>query len=269
MNETPTNSSAHEGPALLKRSRRVLDKLEKTLQKTYGASETHLGNKRNPLNEAIYIILSYQTTVRRSKLTWGRLRSSFRQWHEVERASTGRVARTLLEGGLQHQKAREIKALLRAVRRIFGKLSLNSLRKESDKQAEQILTKLPGLSWKGARCVMLYALRRAVLPIDVNTFRIFKRVGIIHANAVYRRKILHDALQSAVRPSRRRRFHINLVIHGQRTCLPVNPKCGICPIRGSCLKIGLTSTKQSSFKPVTRKLFNALRIHSNANQKHS
>ncbi len=243
MYETLNNLLVRERAALLKSGGAMLRKLERTLQKAYGAPEADLGNKRNPLNEAIYIILSYQTNLPRSKAIWSRLRSSFHRWHDVELASTSRVARILLEGGLHRQKAREIKALLLTVRKVFGKLSLNSLRKESDEQAERILTKLPGLSWKGARCVMLYALGREVLPVDVNTFRIFKRVGIIQADAVYRRKALHDTLQAAVRPSQRRRFHVNLVVHGQRTCLPVNPKCGICSIRSACPKIGLAETK--------------------------
>lgn len=243
MYETPSNVFAHEGGTFQDRNRAKLAKLERALQKVYGAPEAQLGNKRNPLNEAIYIILSYQTNLRRSKLIWTRLRSSFHRWHDLEITSTKCVAGILHEGGLQRQKAREIKALLLAVRRAFGNLSLNDLRKKSDKQAERILTRLPGLSWKGARCVLLYALARKVFPVDVNTFRVLKRVGIIQANAVYRRKALHDSLQAAVPPSHRKRFHVNLVIHGQRTCLPVHPKCEICPIRSTCPRIGLSEAE--------------------------
>jgi len=239
MREVSINVPVHGEVAPLMRGRAKLRKLERTLQKAYGAPQSALGNKHNPLNEAIYIILSYQTNLNRSKLIWCRLRASFPRWNDVERARTSVLMRVLVEGGLHRQKAREIKALLRAVRKLFGELSLNSLRKESDEQVERVLTDLPGLSWKGARCVMLYSFGRKVFPVDINTVRIFKRAGIIRVDSVYRKKSFHDALQSAVPQPVRRRFHVNLVVHGQRTCLPIKPRCESCAIRSICPRIGL------------------------------
>jgi adenine-specific DNA glycosylase len=34
---------------------------------------------------------------------------------------------------------------------------------------------------------------------------------------------------------------VNLVVHGQRICLPVTPKCQACPLRRFCPRIGLDS----------------------------
>jgi endonuclease III len=225
--------------ALPEGANRKLLSLERRLHLAYGAPEAALGNKHNPLNEAIYILLSYQTNIRRSRRTWSLLRSLFPRWNDVEKARVVHIARVLRQGGLHRQKARVIKALLRRVRRMFGSLSLERLKCEPDIHAERILLSLPGLSWKGARCVLLYSLNRSFFPVDVNTFRIFKRVGIIRADSVFRRKTLHDALQAAVPSSRRKRFHINLVIHGQRTCLPLHPNCQACSVLSICPRIGL------------------------------
>jgi endonuclease III len=227
---------------LLRNARRRLLELDSMLQGAYGAPEAALGNKRSPLNEAVYILLSYQTNLRKSKLVWRQLRSCFPRWEDVERAPVTRVAAVLRQGGLHRQKARVIKALLAKVRNAFGELSLEALREESDERAERILTQLPGLSWKGARCVLLYSLDRDVFPVDVNTFRILKRIGIIGADSVYRRRSLHDRLQEAIPPLRRRQFHVNLVIHGQRTCLPLNPKCTACVVRPICNMTGLRAS---------------------------
>ena len=38
-----------------------------------------------------------------------------------------------------------------------------------------------------------------------------------------------EKLQAAVAAPRRRSLHINLVVHGQRICLPLVPKCSRCP----------------------------------------
>lgn len=215
--------------------------LDRLLETAYGTPEAVLGNKDDPLDEAIYIILSFQTDLRRFSSTWSALRAAYPTWDGVERAPAREIARVLRGGGLHRQKARTIRQLLLAVRRFAGELSLDILRGMNDADAERFLTRLPGLSWKAARCVLLYSLRRDVLPVDGNTFRILKRSGVLTTRAVYRRRSLHDALQAGVPAARRRSLHVNLVVHGQRTCLPRSPRCPECPLLALCPRLGLRS----------------------------
>lgn len=217
-----------------------LAQIDAVLQTSYGAPEADLDNKPDPLDEAIYIILSFQTDLARFTSTWSRLRATYPSWEALERAGSREIAETLRDGGLHKQKTRTIRRLLAEVRKVAGgALSLDLLRSLSDEDAEKLLTHLPGLSWKAARCVLLYSLRRDVLPIDSNTFRILKRTGVLSRRAVYRRRSLHDAVQEAVPAHRRRALHVNLVVHGQRTCLPRQPQCGCCRLVTDCPKIGL------------------------------
>jgi len=224
---------------LSKASQRKLLKLDRALDRTYGAPERTLGNRKDPLEEAIYILLSFQTNLSRFRQTFGRLQRSFRTFDDLDRAPVRQVAMLLRSGGLHHQKARIIKRLLREVRKAAGTLSLDFLQKLTDQEAERSLVHLPGISWKAARCILLYSLGRNAFPVDVNTFRILKRTGVLPLDAVYRAKPLHDALQSAVAPDRRKALHVNLVIHGQRTCIPLQPKCSTCDIRRLCPRKGL------------------------------
>ena len=191
------------------------------------------------MDEAIYIILSFQTDVPRARSTWKSLRQRFPTWDSLHRATNGAVANALRQGGLHRQKARTIKQLLRQIDLQNGRLSLRHLHRLSDADAEKELLKLPGLSWKGARCVMLYSLDRNAFPVDSNSFRVLQRLGIVRQDAVYRRRSLHDALQNSVEPHRRRALHVNLVIHGQRTCTPGVPYCSVCPLSRICPKIGV------------------------------
>jgi endonuclease III len=218
-----------------------LAEIDVALEAAYDTPEAELGNKPDPLDEAIYIILSFQTDLTRFRSTWSRLRAAYPSWGALERAAARDVARILREGGLHKQKTRTIRRLLTEVRKVAGSLSLNLLQTMSDEDAERFLTCLPGLSWKGARCVLLYSLGRPVLPIDSNSFRILKRTGVLSRRAVYRRRTLHDAIQEAVPAHRRRALHVNLVVHGQRTCLPRNPRCPSCPLIGHCPMIGLSA----------------------------
>jgi endonuclease III len=214
--------------------RHTLREFDGMLEAAYGTPEMVLGNKGDPLDEAIYIILSFQTDLDRFRLVWDELRAAFPTWESLAQAPQRRVVDTLRVGGLQKQKARAIKKLLEVTKRQTGTYSLDVLRKMDDADAERFLTNLPGLSWKGARCVLLYSLGRHVFPVDSNSFRIFKRAGVLGRDSVYRRRGLHDGLQNAVEAPRRKPFHINLVVHGQRTCLPQRPRCSICPARSIC-----------------------------------
>lgn len=213
--------------------------LDDMLDEAYGAPEATLGNQPDPLDEAVYIVLSFQTDLLRLRQTWRSLRASYPWWELVDIAPIDELAAVLRAGGLQRQKASAIKLLLRAVRDRFGEFSLAALRRMDDLDAEHVLTKLPGLSWKGARCVLLYSLHRNVFPVDGNTFRIFQRMGVIPGLAVYRRKALHDALQNAITPEHRRRFHVNLVMHGQRACVTASPQCTACVAVHICRRRGL------------------------------
>jgi endonuclease III len=57
-------------------------------------------------------------------------------------------------------------------------------------------------------------------------------------------------LQDLVAPRDRYRLHVNLVVHGQRTCLPRTPKCNGCVLRRTCptarLGFGLTTPRRAT-----------------------
>lgn len=102
--------------------------IDAVLEAAYGTPEADLGNKPDPLDEAIYIILSFQTDLARATSTWSQLRATFPTWDAVARAPAYAVARALREGGLHRQKTRTIRSLLAEVRRTAGQLSLDHLR---------------------------------------------------------------------------------------------------------------------------------------------
>jgi len=230
---------------LVRGASKRLAQIDQVLEQAYMTPRADLGNQDDPLDEAIYIILSFQTDLPRVSATWSKLRNRYKTWNEVAEAAATDLEHVLRDAGLHRQKTRAIKQLLRSVQELSGALSLDFLRTMSTDDAERILLRLPGLSWKGARCVLLYSLGREAFPVDVNTFRILKRTGVIPQTATYRRRSLHDALQSAVAADRRGTLHINLVVHGQRTCLPHSPKCTLCPLNSSCPRIGVSGAKSS------------------------
>jgi endonuclease III len=223
---------SHSDNTRLRLLRRRMRRVTKALEAEYGTP--HLGNLEDPLDEVLYILLTYQTTIERARAVWNALKQRFANWRSALIADVAELESVLRPAGFQRSRAALIKRLLAHVDNRCGTLSLESLRAMSTEEAESVLRGLPGVDIKGARCVLMYSLARPVLPVDSNVFRFMQRFGVLSAGARYRRRATHDGIQRLVAPADRRTLHINLVVHGQRVCLPREAKCTICPVRRSC-----------------------------------
>ncbi len=200
------------------------------LDSTY--PDTDLGNKLNPLDELIYIILSRRTKENQYQEAYRNLRRIYRGWSRVLEADLEEVEQLLQPVGLARQKARAIKALLTTVQADMGRVSLASLKSASDSAAYHYLRSLPGVSDNTAKCVMLYSLGRDVLPVDTHTYRVSRRLGLIPQSVSYYRS--PRLLAKAVPRPLRRRYHIVSILHGRKVCRAHSPRCDVCPVTNSC-----------------------------------
>ncbi len=213
-------------------ARRRMARIAQLLAKTYETPD--LGNVEDPLDEAVYILLTYQTDIPRARQVWTALRRAFPSWQAALDVPEAELEEILRPSGFQRARTRLVRALLTAVVRRWGALSLAQVKTMGDEDAEAALRKLPGLDIKGARCVMMYSLGRKVFPVDSNAFRFMRRYGILKRSAVYRRRATHDQIQEVIPPGLRKSLHVNLVAHGQMTCLPGRPLCARCAVRRGC-----------------------------------
>ena len=191
-----------------------------------------LGNKRHPVSELIFIILSARTRANEHEAAFRRLRRQFHTWKRVRDAPVQELQHAIRSAGLSRIKARQIQALLRRLTDDFRSLSGHALRSMPTTDLEEYLLSLPGVGLKTARCVMLYSLDREVFPVDTHCMRLFHNLGLTPRRMRFERA--QGPLQSLVPTSIRYSLHVNTVAHGRRTCLPRAPRCGTCPIRSIC-----------------------------------
>ena len=81
----------------------------RALARAYG--NPRLGNKSNPLDELVYIILSTRAQDQAFRLTFTKLKASFPSWNAVRVRNRGRVERILRPAGLSKLKARHLYAI--------------------------------------------------------------------------------------------------------------------------------------------------------------
>ena len=211
-----------------------VENIARILSECYGNHEHN--NKVNPLNELIFILCSVQTNERLYQSTYSKLKARFPTFRQLADAAEEEIAPIIAQGGLAHQKAQKLHAILARLKTDFKRPTLSPLRKMNDDECERYLTSLPGVGKKTARCVMMYSLGRNVFPVDSNCWRICLRLGWVRATRPDRSCSPQDMdrVQAGVPPKLRFSLHVNFISHGRGCCLPSGPLCDECLIWQFC-----------------------------------
>ncbi|MDP3734649.1 MAG: endonuclease III [Nanoarchaeota archaeon] len=108
----------------------------------------------------------------------------------------------------------------------------------------QSLTSLPGVGRKTANCMLNYAFHLPAIAVDIHVHRIANRLGWITTATPEESE---KALETVVPKPLWIKVNQLFVGHGQTICMPINPKCEICPINLYCAygrnKLSLKSNK--------------------------
>ena len=197
-----------------------------------------LGNKTDPVDELVYIILSRKTREDAYQQAYDALRARFRRWDDLLDAPPAEVEALLSSGGLGDKKTASLFGALGALKERFGSCTLEPARSWPDETLEEFLVSLPELSRKSAYCVMMYAFGRQVLPVDTHVGRVMSRLDLYRDLGLELEGLDHKQLQSAladlVPPNLRHGLHVNLLVHGREVCRPQKPLCEECDLRGFC-----------------------------------
>lgn len=161
-----------------------------------------------------------------------RLKAETVVWDRLIGMRLAHLKRIIGDAGLSNQKAPRLKEIARRLRQEFGCVTLTPLTNMDDHDVEAFLTSLPGVGTKTAKCVMMYALGRKVLPVDTHVWRLSKRLGLIDCSVPYNR--VHRELEAVVAPELRYDFHVNALSHGREVCRAVRPSCQVCILAELC-----------------------------------
>jgi endonuclease III len=208
------------------------------LERVFGPVEPP--EKLPVLDELIATMLSQTTTDSNSGAAFEELRRRFRVWEAVRRASVDQVADAVRIAGLANQKAPRIKAVLQRLHEERGELSLEFLHEMPLDEACEYLRRFPGVGPKTIACVLLFACRKPILPVDTHVHRVSQRLGLIGSKTNEAKA--HAELARLVPAERVLDFHIQLIRHGREVCSARNPRCTECILLDSCpTQVGIRS----------------------------
>ncbi|MBI1766508.1 MAG: endonuclease III [Acidobacteria bacterium] len=217
-------------PAELAEKRQQLKYVTQNLEAVYGFPRND--GTDDPLDELIGTILSQATTNQNSQRTFANLKACFKDWEAVRRARPEKIEAAIKLGGLAQVKSVVIKNLLNEVKTRVGKLSLSFLHTAPIEEARDFLTSLPGVGPKTAACVLLFACKQPVFPMDTHIFRIARRLGLIPEKGSDTQG--HRRMEQWVPDCKHYALHINMILHGRRICHARNPQCKQCCLIEHC-----------------------------------
>ncbi|OAI41701.1 hypothetical protein AYO40_02595 [Planctomycetaceae bacterium SCGC AG-212-D15] len=222
-------SAIDDGISYLREVARVLAVL-------YGSPD--LGNKPDPTDELVYIILARHTREGAYQSAFETLKRRFRRWDDLLDAPRKEVERLVYSGGLSKKKTTALYSTLSRLRDAFGRCTLEPARDWTDEKLEEFLCSLPEIQRKSAFCIMMYSFGRQVFPADTHVGRILSRLGPYRELGLDLEGLDHKKLQvrlvDLIPPNLRYSLHVNLIQHGRDTCRSVRPLCEQCELRNFC-----------------------------------
>jgi len=210
--------------------RRQVVAICRRLERQYGRVEPP--PQEPVLDELIATILSQNTSAANAQRAYGALLRALPTWEAVRTAPVRKVARAIKMAGLYNRKAPRIQAILNRLKAEQGRLSLEFLRRAPLAEAKHYLRSFDGVGPKTVGCVLLFACRRPVLPVDTHVHRISIRLGLIDRKTDA--ETAHDLLAEMVPIERVLDFHILLIRHGRTMCKARAMQCPDCPLLDLC-----------------------------------
>lgn len=217
--------------------REMLYWINKIMEKVYKTPD--LGNKVDPLEELLYLIITQRTRIELARKIFEEFRRKFYPWEKILILDNqDNLKKILIRGGRGNLRYRAVTEIITEINKRVGKTSLEFLREYSMEEAKEFLLSLPWTGQKTAYCILMYSLGHHVFPVDSNIMRIFKRTNILGPAGVLLEGADHRTAQKRVAPfipeDITYHLHVNLVMHGRKLCFERNPRCNICPIQLFC-----------------------------------
>jgi endonuclease-3 len=153
-------------------------------------------------------------------------------WAQVDAAPLAELVEVIRPGGLPNQKAKGIKAALRAIHEARGDYSLEFLGEMSAMEARSWLVGINGVGVKTASVVLLFSFGLPLMPVDRHVERVSQRVGLLPKKATATEA--HDHFLAMLEPDQMHEAHVNLIRHGRLVCHARKPDHMACPLRDRC-----------------------------------
>ena len=218
----------------------LLPQLRDHLLVTFGPQRPQ--GRHDPLSQLIKSVISARTKDADSWAAFVRLSDAFGDWAELATAAPKKIEAAIAAVTFADAKSRQLPILIRVIQIRAGGLDLDFLAERTVEEAIEWLQSLPGVGCLSAAATLNFStLARRVLPVDTQVHRVARRLGLTGRTS--EPADAYETLMNMIPQTwgNEDLFETHWLLKGlgQSICTDDAPKCGMCPLRAMCPRIGV------------------------------
>jgi len=187
--------------------------------------------KKNPFKTLITCLLSLRTQDENTAKASASLFKVADTPQKIAKLPLRKLEKLIYSSGYYRNKAKAIKHV--------SKVLLEKYNGKVPDKKEELLS-IKGIGPKTANIVLCFAYGRCVIPVDTHVHRIPNRLGWVKTKTPEQTE---QELMKIVPKKYWREINTTLILFGKSICMPVSPKCSICPINKLCPRIGVKKSR--------------------------
>jgi endonuclease III len=205
------------------RAMRILELIRSAVHSTTALGMIRKASDSDPFRILVSTILSARTRDSVTERVSNRLFEKYESNpSSFAKTDPEELAQDMRPVSFYHQKAKNI---IQMSRELIGRYGGEVPRNYSD------LLTLPGVGRKTAGCVIVYGFGEPAIPVDVHVHRVSNRIGLVKTRTPEETEVELTKLYD-------RKYWIDInelfVSFGQTICIPIRPRCQICPVKKTC-----------------------------------
>jgi endonuclease-3 len=207
-----------------------IDQIVRILKQRYLNDMSALENvsrSRDPYRVLISCLLSLRTKDEVTAVASKRLLTRASTPEAMVRLTNEEIEALIYPVGFYHRKAEQIREISRVLIDEYD---------SSVPDALDELLKLKGVGRKTANIVITMGFNKQGIAVDTHVHRISNRLGLVTTKTPEQTEF---ALRDILPKKHWIVFNNLLVMHGQKICTPISPRCSICPISVYCDRVGV------------------------------
>lgn len=181
----------------------------------------------DPFKVLVATILSARTRDEMTAEVSARLFKTVHRPADLRRFTQRQMEKLIFPIGFYRTKAKHLRELPRVLDELFDGRIPNEI---------DDLCTLPGVGRKTANLVRSVAFGKPAICVDVHVHRISNRLGLLRTKTPFDTEM---RLRKILPVRYWKTWNRYLVSFGQRTCTPLRPRCGGCPLYEHCSRVGI------------------------------
>lgn len=211
------------------------DRIMKILMKEYEEyrkpTVRRTSSKKDPFKTLISCLLSLRTQDKNTEKASASLFSAADTPEEICKLPMKKLEKLIFSSGYYKNKARSIKHVCRVL--------LEKHKGKVPSKKEELLD-IKGIGPKTANIVLCFAYGKDVIPVDTHVHRIPNRLGLVKTKNPEETEI---ELMEVFPKKYWKEINTTFILFGKNICVPISPKCSICPLNKLCPRIGVTKSR--------------------------